>query len=416
MRWLAVALPLLLAGCQKDPSGGAATPPPKKRPSPCTRLFERHETCHLAIADARDKFVAECAAGKKTELYQDYLACESMETCDEFVACAGAIRDRIAKRDREKRLKADLASLQKLVDEKRYTDAMKPCAIAAGAAAEALKPLCDRAAAEGSRALEEALTRQRDQSDATDWLARCLDLKELAKRAGDEAFARAELLCREVPMSARVKKALDAAREGVAAKSSRIPPECEAARTELAKLDSPWSRAQASAVNKACFSELTGSATDVLVAELTALRDKGSGDGVASRCTTLRQLAKGGPTEASSDTLCREAELAAQATATEGEVRALIAAGKDNAPFSCDQVGKKLAELGTEFAKARATTLAHVCWIELGRTVLPRKVPGMKGVCDFPVQKVYDAMKRLHLQDAELDPWLARASGLCEHK
>lgn len=165
------------------------------------------------------------------------------------------------------------------------------------------------------------------------------------------------------------------------------------------------------AVKKLCvdvFKQGIGAATK----ELTAIRDSG-GDGL-SKCVDLQLLAeKVSPEEkAGADAFCKEVEAGRRAKEALDSARRYLDVGIQEVPVECDMAVEDLDKLTSEWAKAKLQEVAKVCFIDLGNKILPAKVKKML-ICEYQVEKVYKVVKKYGLQDAALDPWIAKAAAKC---
>lgn len=117
------------------------------------------------------------------------------------------------------------------------------------------------------------------------------------------------------------------------------------------------------------------------------------------------------------ETVCKEIELQVSHRKAMGEVDKYIKENKEMLPFYCMEASiKKYDELGTDFAKQKKTELLDACFVKLGKAILAKKVPEMKGFCNFSVQEIYAAVKANNIQNPEIDALIGQAAPLCEKK
>lgn len=152
-----------------------------------------------------------------------------------------------------------------------------------------------------------------------------------------------------------------------------------------------------------------------LTTALTALRDKGDED-KDLKCYELRDAAKAVSEDETkkAEVLCQEVAIGAKAGPAIAAAQKSLQASAAEIPFDCDFVLDMLEKIGSDFARTRAQDVARACYVDLGRAVLAAKVPAMQYVCDYQVQKVWDAAKKWSLQDADLAAWLEKAKPLCD--
>ena len=149
--------------------------------------------------------------------------------------------------------------------------------------------------------------------------------------------------------------------------------------------------------------------------ELTALRDKGEEDS-SFKCFELKDAAKAVSEDEAkkAGVLCDEVAGAARATAAIAAARKNVQESLANIPFDCDLALDELEKIGSDFAKRKAKDVATACYSDLGKLVLSAKVPTMQYVCDYAVQKVWDAARKWSLQEGDLTAWLEKAKPLCD--
>ncbi len=117
------------------------------------------------------------------------------------------------------------------------------------------------------------------------------------------------------------------------------------------------------------------------------------------------------------ETICKEIDLQVSHRKAMAEVDKYMKENKDMLPFYCMEASvKKYDEVGTDFAKEKKTELLDACFVKLGKAILTKKVPEMKGFCNFSVQEIYTAVKTYNIQNPELDPLITQAAPLCEKK
>lgn len=147
--------------------------------------------------------------------------------------------------------------------------------------------------------------------------------------------------------------------------------------------------------------------------EVTAIRDRG-GDGLKA-CVELQAIAGEISAEerARAELLCKETEASRRASEALAEARTFLDAGKLELPFQCGMAIEDLEPLATEWARARLREVVQGCHVELGKRILPARVPKMV-ICEYHVEQVYDAVVRLAVADAALEPWIARAAKKCK--
>lgn len=117
------------------------------------------------------------------------------------------------------------------------------------------------------------------------------------------------------------------------------------------------------------------------------------------------------------EVICKEIDLQVSHRKALAEIDKYMKENKDILPFYCmDASIKKYDELGTDFAKGKKTELLDACFVKLGKTILAKKVPEMKGFCNFSVQEIFNAVKTYNLQNPELDPLITQAEPLCAKK
>jgi hypothetical protein len=154
----------------------------------------------------------------------------------------------------------------------------------------------------------------------------------------------------------------------------------------------------------------------VKFADLTAKRDKGVD--ASSDCYDLKSMAEkaGGDQVKKADTLCKEVGVTKNVADTLAEVKKNIDAKKAELPFNCDYYIGEAEKIGSDWANKQVTSMAKACYADLGQIILEAKVPTMEYVCDYNVEKVYNALKKYKLENDKNKPLVAKADKLCEKK
>lgn len=152
-------------------------------------------------------------------------------------------------------------------------------------------------------------------------------------------------------------------------------------------------------------------AAEAELREMTAIRDRG-GEG---RCTYVTTKAEGLAPElkARAETLCKEVEVGQRAQQAIAEARRNLEGGVLEVPFQCEAAVEELAGLGSEWAKRTLQEVVRACHVALGKRILPAQLDPEGEECDAPVARVYEAVTKYAVQDAELDPLLAQAAKAC---
>lgn len=117
------------------------------------------------------------------------------------------------------------------------------------------------------------------------------------------------------------------------------------------------------------------------------------------------------------ETVCKEIDLQVSHRKAMAEVEKYIKENKENVPFYCmESALKRYDEMGSDFAKEKKAELLNACYVKLGKVILEKKVPEMKGFCNFSVQEIYTAVKTYNIQNPEIDELIKKAEPLCEKK
>jgi len=136
-------------------------------------------------------------------------------------------------------------------------------------------------------------------------------------------------------------------------------------------------------------------------------------------CFELKDLGKklGGDKEKAAETVCKEIELQVTVKKALGDIEKRINDKSLSLPFQCmESTLKKFDEVGTDFAKEKKTELINACFIKMGKAILEKDVPEMKGFCRYSVEQIYKGVKEHKLSDPGIDPLITQAAELCEKK
>ncbi len=136
-------------------------------------------------------------------------------------------------------------------------------------------------------------------------------------------------------------------------------------------------------------------------------------------CFELKDLGKklGGDKEKAAETVCKEIELQVTVKRTLDEIEKNLKSKSLSQPFQCmENTLKKFDEVGTDFAKEKKAQLLDACFVKLGKAILEKEIPEMKGFCRYSVEKVYKGVKEYKLSDPGLDPLIAQVTEVCEKK
>jgi hypothetical protein len=375
--------------------------------------------------ESRDQLIAECstrtaAAGTEGErARKQFGACLAEKTCAEYTRCKLASASDELRANQTVRAKMQLTKLKELAASASWTDAAEICAVFADAAADSadFKTTCDGVARDATKALTAELLRIRDSLGPEDTVVRCVDLEKLARKVSPEAEAQAVLLCRELGVVRRVNESKDAVTKALAGGAGEVPFQCGWAIQDLQGLESPWATRTLSEVKKACNEELPRQLLDVSKTSLAAMRDSGATAEGFSKCFDFKRLARtlGSAAEESAKALCDEVDVAGDVKKALDEAKAASEKQAEELPFLCDYTIGRLEKLtGSTWAKDKAQDLARACYVDAGRSVLQKKLPGMKVGCDFQVQKVYDGARKFALVDPSVDALLLQAETKCK--
>ena len=133
-------------------------------------------------------------------------------------------------------------------------------------------------------------------------------------------------------------------------------------------------------------------------------------------CSELRHTGKkiSPEKEKEGDRVCKEIDLQVSNFNALKEIEKAITEGKETLPFQCSvHFFKKYDDLGTDFAKAKKNDLVQACYVKLGKVILEKHVPDMKGFCKFQVKPIYDYVTKNGIKDAAIDALIAQAAPLC---
>lgn len=152
---------------------------------------------------------------------------------------------------------------------------------------------------------------------------------------------------------------------------------------------------------------------EVATVEVTKMRDAGKHD--FSACGDLESYGKaaGSDAEKAAKALCAEAQAAQTASKALAEAAANIADRKASIPYECDASLKMMADMTSDWAKAKRVEVIEACFEDLGLVILEMKVPAMTYICEFNVKEVCKAVKAYSIDNAELNDWIAKAGPVC---
>lgn len=170
-------------------------------------------------------------------------------------------------------------------------------------------------------------------------------------------------------------------------------------------------------LQKKC-AEALPKAYDELMKKAQELRKGGEKEDLAL-CFELQDHGKKiGPEKAKeAETVCKEIGLQVTHRKALAEVDKYLKENKDMLPFYCMESSiKKYDEFGSDFAKELKKELLDACFVKLGKAIMAKKIPEMKGFCNFSVQEIFNAVKANNIQNPELDPLMTQAAPLCEKK
>ena len=161
----------------------------------------------------------------------------------------------------------------------------------------------------------------RDKLEPKEQLTKCIKLKEAAKKASDEEAKKAEVLCDELKVAARVREARQAVEKAIKDGNRRIPIYCEWAITDLSKLQTDWAKKTLADVKRSCNEDLPKRLVKDTSAALIQMRDSGDTKDGFAKCFDLKRLAKniGEEHVKAVDELCKEVQVAGEAAVAQLE-------------------------------------------------------------------------------------------------
>lgn len=134
-------------------------------------------------------------------------------------------------------------------------------------------------------------------------------------------------------------------------------------------------------------------------------------------CFELKDLGKkvGAEQEKAAEAICKEIDLQVTLKKALTEIDKRIAEKQESLPFQCmESTLKKFDEVGTEFAKGKKTELINACYIKMGKAILEKQVPEMKGFCRYSVKEIVKAVREHKLSDPGIDALITQAAPLCD--
>ena len=133
------------------------------------------------------------------------------------------------------------------------------------------------------------------------------------------------------------------------------------------------------------------------------------------KCWQLKDMAKamGADKVKATETLCKEIELVRTMQNVRKDVAKQLASERPYEPYHCDpkQV-EKMGELGSPFALKAKAELVELCFKKLGKVILEKAVPTMRGYC--MVKRSYEGIKKYGVKDPELDKLMEQAAKACD--
>lgn len=175
-----------------------------------------------------------------------------------------------------------------------------------------------------------------------------------------------------------------------------------------------WRKSLEGDMKKTCDA-LPAKATDALMKEITAKRDKGDVSYKSVRCWSLRQYAKDvSPAKAKeADLLCKEVQIARDLKKAKEEVKKQLTKARPYLPYYCSiKMVDKVAKLGSPYAKKTHQLLVDLCYKQLGKVILQKKVPKQTVIC--LVATTYQAVKKFGVKDPEIDKLMEQAAPKCD--
>jgi hypothetical protein len=413
----------LALGCGKDDAATAPAVAASEGKLDCAKAVARRTECLPELkVDGGAEQVALCesiAASDPMKAKAQFGSCLEEPSCAEYAKCAMALAAEQAKFSQAAKATRRLAELHRLVAEKKWSDAGTICRVYADATVESpdFKAACDAVAAAAVKAISDELAAIRDKLLPEDTVLKCVDLLAVAKKVSPEALAAAEVLCAELKVVRRVTEARAAVEKARKELSAQVPFQCEWALRDLDGIESPWAKSTRTAVAKECNEDLPKELISAAEKGLAAMRDSGDTKDGFSRCFEFKRLAKtlSADAAARAEALCDEVDLASDVKKALDEAADATEKQAEELPFACDYTIERLEKLGTsEWAKGRVETLARACYIDVGKSILAKKVPGMKFGCDYHVQKVFDGVTRFKLADPAIDGLVLQARTQCQ--
>ena len=134
-------------------------------------------------------------------------------------------------------------------------------------------------------------------------------------------------------------------------------------------------------------------------------------------CFELKDLGKklGADKEKAAELICKEIDLQVTLKKATTEIDKRITEKQDSLPFYCmESTLKKFDEVATDFAKEKKKELINACFIKMGKAILEKQVPEMKGFCRYSVKEIYKAVKQYELKDESIDALITQAAPLCD--
>ncbi len=413
----------LVMGCNKDDTSAAPVPAAGEGKLDCAKAVARRTECLPELkVDGGAKQVALCesiAASDPMKAKAQFGSCLDAPSCAEYAKCAMALAAEQAKFSQAAKATRRLVELHRLVSEKKWSDAGTICRVYADATVESpdFKAACEAVAAAAVKAISDELVAIRDKLLSEDTVLKCVDLLAVAKKVSPEALAAAEVLCAELKVVRRVTEARAAVGKAREDLSAQVPFQCEWALRDLDGIESAWAQSTRSAVAKECNVDLPKELISAAEKRLLAMRDSGDTKDGFSRCFEFKRLAKTLSVDAAAraEALCDEVDLASDVKKALDEAADATEKQAEELPFACDYTIERLEKLGTsDWAKERIVALARACYIDVGKSILAKKVPGMNVGCDYHVQKVFDGVTRFKLADAAIDGLVLQARAQCQ--
>jgi hypothetical protein len=373
----------------------------------CSKFYSMIKKCaDKEFKQSEDEFVKECEKDKDSEESKKMLECSLKSECGDFEKCVKEVSE-------DMRIKDDLEALKKAMADKNYQDLAFNCSINKenfdNDKYKEIKEFCSNNTKTALEAMTKQMTDMIDKGEFPEnTYTVCAAYKDLAKSVSPEEEKKAETLCDNLDEAKQAKQTLDNFNKDIAEK--KIKEATFTCNYEKEK----FGKAAYGKLKEACAGFFKTALAD-MTKELTDIRDKGeTPEDIYTKCFDFSDIAKGISEEENkkAEVLCKEVKVNKDIAKTLEEVKQNMTAQEKSVPYGCEAYVKDLEEIGTEWAKKKSEEFVKACYVELGKAILKPALENMT-YCGYAEKKIFEAVKKYNLKDAELDPLIEKATPFC---